>query len=187
MGAVRAIQLDGLGADDAQVLLAPKHLAGTGEQWTELNARFGGNGLALKVVGETIRELFVGDIGHFLEVDSSSSIFGGIRRVLAEQVDRSSPLEQQILRVLAVEREPERLPELHAALGLGVTNADMLEAVEALRHRSLVERAKTPRVAAVHPRAGFTLQSVVLEYVIERLVGAVAEASAAAAQVVSRM
>src|SRR5262249_41747980 len=44
----------------------------------------------------------------------------------------------------------------------------VLEAVDALRRRSLVERAETPRAA-------FTLQSVVLEYVTDRLVETVAE------------
>src|SRR5262249_10460852 len=57
-GAVRSFELGGLGVDEAQVLLAAKQLEGTSQQWAELNARFGGNGLALKVVGETIRELF---------------------------------------------------------------------------------------------------------------------------------
>src|SRR5262249_35184698 len=46
---------------------------------------------------------------------------------------------------------------------------EMLEAVEALRRRSLVERAETPGVAA------FTLQSLVLEYLTEQLVEIVAD------------
>jgi NACHT domain len=57
--AVRSFELGGLGIDAAQALLAPKQLVGSSHQWTELNARFGGNGLALKVVGETIRRLQV--------------------------------------------------------------------------------------------------------------------------------
>src|SRR6266545_3508581 len=65
---------------------APKKLDGTLQQWAELNARFGGNGLALKVAGERIRELFGGDIGSFLK---ESGVFGGIRRLLTEQVERS--------------------------------------------------------------------------------------------------
>src|SRR4051794_18492846 len=57
-GAVRTLRLGGLGVDEAQVLLAPKRLDGTGQQWAELNARFGGNGPALNVVAESIRERF---------------------------------------------------------------------------------------------------------------------------------
>jgi transcriptional regulator with XRE-family HTH domain len=94
-GRARTFHLGGLGVDEAQVLLAPKHLVGTSEQWAELNARFGGNGLALKVVGETILELFGGDIGAFIEETGAASIFGGIRRLLDEQIERSSGIEQQ--------------------------------------------------------------------------------------------
>jgi WD40 repeat protein/transcriptional regulator with XRE-family HTH domain len=167
--AIRRFQLGGLGVDEAQVLLAHKQLEGTGQQWAEFNARFAGNGLALKVVAETIRELFGGRLGNFLEEASDGSIFGSIRRLLTEQVERSSAVEQQVLRGLAVEREPVRLAALLAALGPSVGRAVVLEAVEALRRRSLVERAVT-----VGP-AVFTLQSVVLEYVTDRLVEIVAD------------
>src|SRR5437588_6179507 len=116
-GGVRKLQLGGLGISEAQVLLADKQLAGTDADWTELIARFGGNGLALKVVGESIRQVLDGDIAAFLQQAGSSSIFGGIRRLLAEQIERSSALEQKLLRVLAVEREPVSLVDLIAHLG----------------------------------------------------------------------
>src|SRR5438270_12210522 len=116
-GAVRTLELSGLGTDEAQVLLAAKQLDGTSQQWTQLTATVGGNGLALKMVGETIREVFAGDIAAFLEEGSDGGIFGGIRRLLAEQVERSSALEQQVLRLLAIEREPVSLGALLGALG----------------------------------------------------------------------
>jgi WD40 repeat protein/transcriptional regulator with XRE-family HTH domain len=162
--AVRSFALGGLGVDAAQVLLASKQLEGTSEQWAELNARFGGNGLALKVVGERIRELFGGHLGTFLDEAGAETVFGGIRRVLAEQVGRSTAVEQDVLRVLAVAREPMPLGELLAALGPALGRGAVLDAVEAQRRRSLVERAEMPGAAA------FTLQSVVLEYVTDRLV-----------------
>jgi WD40 repeat protein len=84
--------------------------------------------------------------------------------LLAEQIERSSALEQKLLRVLAVERGPVSLAELITELGPRVRQAAVLEAVEALRRRSLLERAGAAGVAA------FTLQSVVLEYVTNRLV-----------------
>jgi hypothetical protein len=162
---VRIVELGGLGVDEAQVLLAPKQLTGSSQQWCELNDFIGGNGLALKVVGETIRELFAGDIGEFVKEAAGGGVFGGIRRLLTEQIDRSSPLEQLVLRVLAVDREPVPLTALMEALGPRVGRASVMEAIEALRRRSLVERADTPGAAA------FALQSVVLEYVTDRLVG----------------
>src|SRR5205807_7346824 len=62
------------------------------------------------------------------------------------------------------------LTELLANLGARAGRGAVVEAVEALRRRSLVERAETAGRAAVRPLVGFTLQSVVLEYVTERLV-----------------
>jgi hypothetical protein len=168
-GAVRTLPLGGLGVAEGRVLLADKQLAGTPAEWAALIARFSGNGLALKVVGESIREVFGGDLGAFLEESGSGTVFGGIRRLLAEQLERSSALEQHVLRVLAVAREPVTLAELLTQLGPRVRHAVALEAIEALRRRSLVERADTGGPAA------FTLQSVVLEYVTDRLVEDVAD------------
>ena len=163
-GAVRAFQLGGLGAREGRALLADKQLSGSDPEWTELIARLSGNGLALKVVGESIEQVFGGDIAMFLKQAGSSAMSGGIRRLLAEQIDRSSSLERKLLRVLAVEREPVTLADLIARLGPRAGQGSVVEAVGALRRRSLVERAATAGMAA------FTLHSVVLEYVTDRLV-----------------
>ncbi|HLQ34322.1 MAG TPA: NACHT domain-containing protein, partial [Chloroflexota bacterium] len=168
-GAIRTLQLGGLGVAEGQVLLADKQLSGSKDEWADLIARYGGNGLALKVVGESIRQVFSGDVGAFLDESGSGTVFGGIRRLLAEQIERSSALEQEVLRVLAAERQPVTLAELLAALGPRAGRGTLLEAVAALRRRSLVERAETTG------RTAFTLQSVVLEYVTNRLVEEVAD------------
>jgi DNA-binding XRE family transcriptional regulator len=167
--AVRNFPLGGLGVDEARLVLAPKQLLGSSEQWAALVTRSGGNALALKLVGERIRELFDRDIGLFLEEAGDSSAFGGIRQLLVEQVGRSSAPEQQVLRALAVARERMRLASMLAALGPRLGRGPVLEAVEALRRRSLVERAEATGAAV------FTLQSVVLEYVTDRLVEDVVE------------
>lgn len=161
---VRALQLGGLGVREGRTLLADKQLSGSDAEWSDLVGRFGGNGLALQVVGESIQQVFGGDIATFLTQVASSAMSGGIRRLLAEQIDRSSPLERKLLRVLAVEREPVTLADLIARLGPRAGEGSVLEAVGALRRRSLVERAATAGVAA------FTLHSVVLEYMTDRLV-----------------
>jgi WD40 repeat protein/transcriptional regulator with XRE-family HTH domain len=162
--AVRTLHLGGLGVAEAQRLLADKHLQGSAPDWFALIDRFGGNGLALKVVGERIRELFAGDVGAFLDEGGAGMVFGGIRRLLAEQIERGSALEQEVLRVLAVGREPMTLAQLLTELGSRIRRGAVLEAIEALRRRSLVERAEIAGPAA------FTQQSVVLEYVTDRIV-----------------
>jgi NACHT domain/WD domain, G-beta repeat len=167
--AVRTLTLRGLSVREGQELLARVHLIGSDDHWRDLIERYGGNGLALKVVGDTIGESFVGDIGAFLQETGTSSVFGGIRRLLSEQIERISALEQQILRVLAIEREPVPLGDLLAMLELRVRRGPALQAVEALRRHSLAERTESGA------RAAFTLQSVVLEYVTDRLVEDVAD------------
>jgi hypothetical protein len=68
--------------------------------------------------------------------------------------------------VLAIERQPVGIATIGEELAPGAAKTAAIEALEALRHRSLVERSD------VGP--AFTLQSVVLEYVTERLVQAAA-------------
>jgi len=116
---VWTVQLGGLEVDDSRALLADKQITGTPEDWRDLVARFSGNSLALKVVGDSIRELFGGAIAAFLQLENAgaSTVFAGIRRVLGAQIERSSPLEQRVLQLLAVQREPIEVLELTSALG----------------------------------------------------------------------
>src|SRR5207249_1117505 len=159
-GAVQTLRLGGLGVADGQALLTDKQLSGTPEKWAELIRCFGGNGLALKMVGESIHQVFGGDIGAFIE--HSDVVFGGIKRLLDEQVERSSPVERDVLIRLAIEREPVPVADLLASLGASIGRGAALETIEALRRRSLVE-------LTTQPVAAFTLQSVVLEYMTDLL------------------
>jgi NACHT domain len=163
-GAVRTLRLGGLNARAVQVVLAPQQLVGTSKHWTELTARLGGNPRALKMVGASIGELFGGDIGAFLDEAGAHNVFGGVRRLLAEQVERSSATERHVLRVLAAERELVTVSGLLAALGPRFGRSAVLAAIEVLGRRSLIECAETPGAAA------FTLPAVVLEYVVALMV-----------------
>jgi transcriptional regulator with XRE-family HTH domain len=158
---VRVLEMAGLSIDAGQALLDDKQLVGESADWRTLIERYEGNALALKIAGESIRQVFGGKIDTFLR--AGEPIFGDIRRLLDEQVDRLSDLEQSTLIWLAVERESVGFEELVADLGPSADRAAVLEAVQALRRRSLLasRRGHTD---------GLTLQSVVLEYVTDRLV-----------------
>ena len=161
---VRALRLARLDADACQQLLAEKGAAGSESQQTRLIEAYAGNPLALKIVAQTIVELFDGQIAPFLE--QGEVVFGGVRELLGEQYARLSALEQSVLLWLAILRELVSLPELLAVLGTPLPRAMVLDAVEALRRRSLIELGQ---------RAGsFTLQSVVLEYATAQLIAEVA-------------
>ena len=59
--------------------------------------------LALKIVAETVKDLFGGDLAAFLREEAL--IFDDIRDVLDQQWDRLTALEQDVLLWLAIERD----------------------------------------------------------------------------------
>src|SRR5215471_10281030 len=166
---VESLELHGLGAGDARRLLADKQLNGDTQAWVSLVDRFGGNGLALKIVGETIRQVYDGDVAAFVAdvIAGYGSVFGGIRRLLDVQVERLTSVEHDVLMRLAVEREPVTPAELAKEMAPTVGRNMVVEALENLRRRSLVERGERG--------ATFTLQSMVLEYMTDRLVETAAD------------
>jgi hypothetical protein len=154
--------------DEGRALLAHRHLVGDDAAWRALVERYAGNPLALRVVGETIGVVFGGDIAAFLAQDVA--VFGEIRQLLDEQVARLSVPELAVLTWLAEERSPVGFAELVTDLHPAVGRSEVVEAVEALARRALLEW-----------RAGgtFTLQPVVLQYATAQLV----ERAGAAGQV----
>src|SRR5437764_8242114 len=157
---VRSLRLSGLEAPACEQLLAEHEVIGSSEEQDRLGEIYAGNPLALKIVAETIADLFGGAIKQFLS--GGTTIFGSISELLEEQWVRLSPLEQTVLSWLATLREPVTLDDLLAMLVTPLAHVQVLEAVDGLHRRSLVERGQ---------RAGsFILHSVVLEYVTTRLV-----------------
>src|SRR5205807_2928372 len=157
---VRALRLAGLGAVPGEQLLAEHEVVGSSQERARLVQAYSGNPLALKIVAETIADLFGGAIDQFLS--EGMTVFGSITELLDEQWARLSTLEQTVLCWLAILREPVTLEELLSVLVSPLPRMQVLEAVDGLRRRSLIERGQ---------RAGsFTLQSVVLEYVTAVLI-----------------
>jgi WD40 repeat protein/transcriptional regulator with XRE-family HTH domain len=163
-GPVRMLTLTGLGVDDGQALLENKRLDGDDAAWQALVERYSGNSLGLKLVGETIRELFGGDIAEYLDYASSTSgvMIRGVHQLLEAQIRRLSAPELTVLRWIAVQREPIELARLANELRGHVDRGALLQAVEGLRRRSLLERGEQGPV--------FGLGSVVLEFVTEQLI-----------------
>ncbi len=157
---VRSLRLGGLEVAACAQLLTEHELVGSPQERARLVERYGGNPLALNIVAETIADLFGGAIGQFLAQDTL--VFGSISDLLDEQFARLSALEQTILYWLAIAREPVTLEELRALLVARLSPVQVLEAVDGLHRRSLIERGQRP--------GSFTLHSVVLEYVTAHLV-----------------
>lgn len=169
---VRTLVVASLAAADGRALLQDRGLRGSEEDWVRLHTRYSGNPLALQIAAETVRELFDGDIGEFL--GQEPLLFGGINDLLARQHARLSPLEEEIMFWLAVEREPVTAVQLAGDLVERPAQTSVLAALHALRQRFLTERAQQ----------GFTLQNVVLEHFTATLIDqACAEIRAGGTQV----
>ena len=157
---VRVLRLARLDAVSCDKLLSEKDLFGSAPDRIRLIEAYDGNPLALKMVAQTIVDLFDGEIGAFLE--QGEVIFGGVRDLLDEQFSRLSSLEQSLLLWLAVLREPATLDKLLEVLAAPIERARLLEALEALYRHSLIERG--------FKHSGFTLQSMVMEYLTAKLI-----------------
>lgn len=153
--AVRSLKLEG-SPEAVQSILQDKGLVGSAAQKEELGALYGNNPLALKIVATSIQELFEGSIASFLEEETL--LFNGIRRLLDQPFTRLSPVEQSIMYWLAVNRNWTSSNELQADIVPPISKARLLEALEALSLRSLIEK-QTNR---------YTQQAAVMEYVVEQ-------------------
>ena len=156
---VRSYILGGLQLVDGKEFLKDKGLHGTEENWQVLIDYYWGNPLALMVVSQFIREVFEGDIASFLA--GGNIIFSDIRDVLDEQFDRLASLEREIMYWLAIEREPVSPDDLMNNIVHPLTRKELLEAFSSLRRRHMIE---------VRVKAFFTLQPVIMEYMIDKFV-----------------
>jgi len=161
---VRTLALRGLDESACYAVLEDRELSGAEADWARLAHMYGGNPLALKLVSEPIREIFGGDIAAFLH--EGDAFFNGVGQLLDAQFARSTLLEQALLLWLAIARDLTALDALLADLAGTAGQREVLQGLESLRRRYLIERAEG--------RPAFTLQPVVLEYLTARLVEAVA-------------
>jgi WD40 repeat protein len=147
------------GSDEASLFsIRARGLQGTIAQQQQLCDRYGKNPLAVKIIAATIHELFDGDIAAFLQEEGT--IFPGIRRLLAQQFARLSPLERAIMFWLAIDRDWTTINELSEDILPPVSRGKILEAIEQLHWRSLIEKKQ----------GRYTQQPVVMEYTTEHLV-----------------
>lgn len=163
---IRALRLAGLDQDKGQQIIAERGFDLSAAEGRSLIERYSGNPLALKIVATTIQDLFDGNVAAFLE--QSTFIFGDICDLLEQQFDRLTDLEQQVMVWLAINREGVSLAELREDIVPTVAQRLLLEAVESLQHRSLIEK-----VTGQPQSTRFTQQPVVMEYVTERLIAQV--------------
>ncbi len=163
---VRFLHLKGLSTIDGQeIVRSQAFCSGSETEWKALVERYGGNPLALKVAARTIQDFFAGNIADFISVLLEDSFaFDDISDLLQQQFNRLTPLEQQIMYWLAINREPVSIQDLQQDIALKISIPKLLSALASLKKRSLIEKSANL----------FSQQTVVMEYVtfelIERII-----------------
>jgi YD repeat-containing protein len=168
---VRSLTLPGLPPGDTDQIFDAIGLSRSPQGRDRLIDSYSGNPLALKIVATSIRELFGGNIDAF--VQEETTVFNGIRRLLDQQYQRLVPLEQQIMGWLAIDRDWVTIADLQADIVPAIPKQRLLETLESLARRSLIEQTQ----------ARFTQQPVVMEYVTERLIEQISDEIIAMPQV----
>jgi AAA+ ATPase superfamily predicted ATPase len=156
---VRTLPLGGLQEKAANKILQAKNLVEP-NRWGELIERYGGNPLALHLVSTTIKELCGGRVSEVLRRNTTL-----LTNDLTEPLDLLfcrclTDLEKEIMYWLVIEEEPVSLSELDNDISSSVSFTNLVEAMQSLCLRSLIENRESL----------FTLQPVVKSYVKERLV-----------------
>ncbi|WP_310481431.1 NB-ARC domain-containing protein [Chamaesiphon sp. VAR_48_metabat_403] len=155
---VRSIQLSGLSIAAAHHILIDKGLGSSVVDRENLINYVGGNPLALKLVATSVSNLFSGDIESFLA--QGAGVFSNLQDLLAQQFDRFSPLQQQVMYWLAIDREGVTPARLQAEFVPETSLPTLLAALETLKDRSSIETTER----------GLTQQPVIMEYVTNRLI-----------------
>ena len=151
---VRSLKLSGLSIEAAQILLQEKGVNDS----QELIQQYRGNPLAIRIAATTIKSVFAGNVENFLT--EGVRVFGDIWDLLEQQFQRLSPLEQTVMFWLAVNREEITLTQLKQDVFPVVDIRQLLEIIESLQKRSLIETKSF----------GFTQQPVIMEYVTSKLI-----------------
>ncbi|XZN98764.1 MAG: NB-ARC domain-containing protein [Microcoleus sp.] len=158
---VRSLQLNGLGAEAAEIL-REKGLA-EDAKWSELIEQYRGNPLWLKIVATMIQDLFDGSLSEFLSDDPL--FLGDLESLLHQPFNRLSESEKQVMSWLASETAPVSLSKVPDNMQL--SRSQFLKVMQSLGRRSLVE--KIPEGDSLRDsyasRTFFTLGPVLKEYV----------------------
>ena len=163
---VKSLELKGLEYSAGKELLETAGLSGTDEDIKALIALYAGNPLALKLVASTIRDVFLGNITEYLS--HGFTVFSILQDLLEYQFARLSKIETDIVYWIAIEREPIHLNILHENIRPSTLKKALVEALQSLLRRSLIEKLEDVEVA-------FGLQPVVMEYLTNHFITKISE------------
>ncbi len=173
---IRVLSVPGLQLTEAQQIFSAKGLFhGSPSEWHRLITYYGGNPYILEILAATIQHLFDGSLTTFFE--HNVLIFEDIRKLLHQQFDRLSTLEQDVMKVLVTQDTPCSFATLRSHLSSSISTTDisttdLLEALNSLKARSVIE--KTTSYFSLLPllkdyaRARYSTQHIVTSAVGDR-------------------
>ncbi len=163
----RCFQLSGLPeADGRELLEALGEFTGSVGDWETLIRAYSGNPLALKMIAAAVRDYFDGCLSDFLRaLQQDSLILGDVKQLLVRQISRLTPLEEEIMYWLAINREPVAWQTLQTDLVSAVPLNEILQAIDSLERRSLLERKNSK----------ITQQAVILDYFTEEIIARICQ------------
>ncbi len=155
---VRSLTLMGLDYRASQQLLEARGLIYCKTNYQMLSDCYHGNPLALINAAATIQSVFAGDVQTF--VRQSTVVVGDIREVLTQQFTRLSSQEKAIMYWLATSRTWLPITELQQDLLPKLPISQVMEILQSLQARSLVESTPT----------GCSQQPVIMEFITDQLI-----------------
>lgn len=144
----QVLSLAGLSDADAAQLLAHEGLDAQAVE--PLIHQYQGHPLALKIIAQRIQALFGGDVDRFLA--QNTLLTDELRTLLEKVFCRLTSLEQELLYTLACLSDPPCLATLERELPPQFSRDELLEALDSLRARSLlniVEDSDPPQFRVV--------------------------------------
>jgi GTPase SAR1 family protein len=152
----RQLELSRLDRQSCQDLIYASELIGDTATWDSLIDQYQGNPQYLKIVANTISDIFAGNINKFLA--SNVLVYQQIETLLSQQLDLLSNSEISILIWLAIERRPIDLEQLQLIFSANLSHANTIKILDKLVRKYLIEVT-----------AGiFTLPDLIREYITDR-------------------
>ncbi|MDE5085405.1 MAG: NB-ARC domain-containing protein [Trichodesmium sp. St18_bin1] len=156
---VRSLQVVG-SEEISQKILVERGLI-VSQDWVSLIERYGCNPLAVKIISAMVQELYASQVGDFIK---NTLLIGNIRSLLDQPFQRLSVPEKDLMYWLALEQQPINLSQLQKRILLPLSASEFLETVGSLGRRSLIQKSQKQH------QTYFSLQPVIMKYVIEQFV-----------------
>jgi hypothetical protein len=139
---VRSLQIKGLEVREIEEIFKTKGAFwGSSDNWHQLIESYAGNPLVLNIVSNKIYNLFYGNVSEFL--NQKILVFDEISQMIKEDFSRLSYTEEIIIQWLANNYQPASFAELRSQLSPAIPPQELLDALESLQERSLVDKNAT--------------------------------------------